>query len=470
MKKKSFRGWLPLIIFFLMMVVTALVQRHFGQPWSGICAFVTYGGYLLYALLNKKRVQKENEEELAKLEAEMAALEEAEGFDPATMTTDGDELPFLLVHHNFNARYYQVFRSTKAYRFVHVGNEFKGIDPDRLLDECPTETRLAELKNSFSIRKEDVRRFTVEIKKSAMATPVPTSGVITFYAPKKQRYDLLFDVTPQQAERFFSDLRDRTEKKERAYHRQERKNAANLSLGEWRTENQNPKTFKVLKTVTMMLTVAGAAVSLAFFFLPLPYKPTAWVLTVLALICLLLSLIFPAYYSLVHTSEEAKQAEDAACIGYLAPMIACNIGLALRTLMDFNFLNEWILFAVGGSVGAVLTVIYTLRSREMQWKIGRILGALFLMFYVGLGLPGQLNYLLDTSETVIEERVVLDMHISTSSKGPDSYYCTVELQGREVDVDVGREAYATIAVGDTVEVGTKRGAFGMAYCQILIDN
>ena len=460
-KKSAFLMWLPFLIFLLMTVVMALVHRWFGQPWSGICAFLTYGGYLLYGLLSRKKRQQELDTEMEELEAEIAELDEE---FPIPEAGDGQTLPFLLVHHNFNARYYQVFRSAKAYHFVHVGNEFKGIDPDRLLEKCPSETQMAELKKSFSIRKEDVQRFTLKMKKGM--APVPTSGVIAFYAPKRQKYDLLFDVTPQQAEHFFVDLRDRTEKKEKAYHRQKRRSDQNLSLGQWRRENQNPGTFKLLKKLTLLLTIVGAVLSLAFFFLPVPYELTAWVLVVLSLICLALPLIFPAYYSLLRTADEAKETEGVACVSWIAPAAACNFGIALRALTDFSFINEGRLFAAAGIVGGVLAVIYTLRCRELQWKIGRILCLLFLLLYVGLGLSGELNYLLDTSEVVIEEKVVLDMHISTSSKGPDSYYCTVELQGKEVDIDVGSETYQTITVGETVEVGTKQGAFGMAYSQI----
>ena len=460
-KKSALLMWLPFLVFLLMTVVMALVHRWFGQPWSGICAFLTYGGYLLYGLLSRKKRQQELDTEMEELEAEMAELDEE---FPIPEAGDGQTLPFLLVHHNFNARYYQVFRSAKAYRFVHVGNEFKGIDPERLLEECPSETRMAELKKSFSIRKEDVQRFTLKMKKGM--APVPTSGVIAFYAPKKMRYDLLFEVTPQQAEHFFADLRDRTEKKEKAYHRQKRRRDKNMSLGQWRRENQNPGTFKILKMLTLLLTIAGAALSLAFFFLPVPYELTAWVLVVLSLTGLALPMIFPAYYSLTRTAEEAKEAEGVECISWIAPTIACNFALALRSLSDFSFINDGRLFAVAGIVGGVLAVIYTLRCRELRWKIGQIFCLLFLLLYAGMGLSGELNYLLDTSEVVIEEKVVLDMHISTSSKGPDSYYCTVELQGKEVDIDVGREAYQTITVGEMVEVGTKQGALGIAYSQI----
>ena len=466
--KKKVLLWIPLLLFLLMTVVTALVYRYFGQPWAGICAFVTYGGYMLHSLLTRKKRQQEQDEELQQLEKELAELAEEEEPLFAEVGDDG-KLPFLMMHHSFNARYYQVFRSAKEYRFVHVGNEFKGIDPERMLEECPGEKQLAQMKNSFSIRKEDVRRFTVAIKKSAMATPLPTSGVVTFYAPKKMRYDLLFEVTPQQAEQFFSDLRDRTEKKEKAYHRQKAKAEGNMSLGQWRKENQDPGTFKLLKKLTLALTVAGAALSLAFYFLPVPYKLTAWVLVVLGLTALLLPLIFPAYYSLWRTSEEAKQAEGADAIGWMGPALACNAGLMLRGLIDFNFLDLWKVFAFGGVLAVAMMVAYTLRCRELRWRVGVILGLLFMLFIFCMGLPAQLNFLLDTSEPILEEKTVMDMHISASSKGPDSYYCTVDLQGREVDIDVGKEAYSVIKVGDTVVVAVRKGALGMAYCGILTD-
>lgn len=460
MKEKKSLEWLVPFIFLALMIGTAFVQGRVGQPWGGIAAFFTMGGYLLYMLVIRKKREKARQEE------EPVTEEEPEEAFP--LQSEDGAPPFLLLHHAFNARYYQVFRSAKAYRFVHVGNEFKGIDPDRMLEECPTEVRMTELKKSFSIRKEDVQRFTVKMKKS-MAAPVPTSGVVTFYTPKKQRYDLVFELTPQQVDHFFSDLRDRVEKKEQAYHRQQKRSDKNMSLGQWRKENQKPETLRLLKKLTMALTVAGAALSLAFMFLPVPYELTAWALVALSLVTLALPLIFPAYYSLTRTTEEAKQEEGANAIGWMYPSVACGAGLTLRALMDFNFHSDRCLL-VGLGIGAVMTLLYSLRCRELHRRFGWSLLVLFMTGFLTIGLSLELNYLLDTSEPLIEERVVLDKHISTSSKGPDSYYCTVELQGKEVDIDVGKEAYQTIDIGDTVEVGTRAGAFGMAYSEIYTEN
>ena len=65
--KKKVLLWIPLLLFLLMTVVTALVYRYFGQPWAGICAFVTYGGYMLHSLLTRKKRQQEQDEELQQL-------------------------------------------------------------------------------------------------------------------------------------------------------------------------------------------------------------------------------------------------------------------------------------------------------------------------------------------------------------------------------------------------------------------
>ena len=84
--KKKVLLWIPLILFLLMTVVTALVYRYFGQPWAGICAFVTYGGYMLHSLLTRKKRQQEQDEELQQLEKELAELAEEE--EPAEVEAE----------------------------------------------------------------------------------------------------------------------------------------------------------------------------------------------------------------------------------------------------------------------------------------------------------------------------------------------------------------------------------------------
>jgi len=187
---------------------------------------------------------------------------------------------------------------------------------------------------------------------------------------------------------------------------------------------------------------------------------------VLSIVALVLPLIFPAYYSLLRTAEEAKKAESAPVISWMGLALACNTGLVLRSTRDFTYLNGWIIFSVSSAMALVVTAAFIIRSRELRWRVGGILTLLFMIWIFSMGIPAQLNYLLDTSETVIEEKTVLDMHVSTSYKGGRSYYCTVEIDGAEVDVEVDREAYQTYAVGEVVEVGINEGAFGMDYCRI----
>ena len=63
MKEKKSLDWLVPFIFLALMIGTAFVQGRVGQPWGGIAAFFTMGGYLLYMLVIRKKREKARQEE-----------------------------------------------------------------------------------------------------------------------------------------------------------------------------------------------------------------------------------------------------------------------------------------------------------------------------------------------------------------------------------------------------------------------
>ena len=88
----------------------------------------------------------------------------------------------------------------------------------------------------------------------------------------------------------------------------------------------------------------------------------------------------------------------------------------------------------------------------------------FLSLFFCVGAVGQVNYLLDFSQPVQTAAVIEEMHISTSSKGPDSYYLNVVTEdGKHMELQVDKEKYESLAVGEAVTVSISNGALGIPY-------
>ena len=70
------------------------------------------------------------------------------------------------------------------------------------------------------------------------------------------------------------------------------------------------------------------------------------------------------------------------------------------------------------------------------------------------------------NEAVKEEAVISEMHISTSSKSPDSYIIDViKSDGSEQELNISKSEYEALSVGDSIEVYTYPGALGIRHSE-----
>lgn len=89
---------------------------------------------------------------------------------------------------------------------------------------------------------------------------------------------------------------------------------------------------------------------------------------------------------------------------------------------------------------------------------------LLFSFVLLVGVIGNLNCALDRSEPTPYTVTVKDKY--SSGGKTTSYYLTVTVEGREMDMDVSGTAYRETDIGDPVTVEVYEGAFGKAYCVI----
>lgn len=463
MKKKTVLMILLCALELALWVGVLVVQKKVGQPWAGIIGFAALGVLLLITFLRRRKSEKEQEEEFDEEEEKAAKAARAED---APEPEQPEKLPFLLALHGLSGKIYQVFSTARKYHFVHVGGELSGIHEEKLLDSAPNDSLMAELPGkNFSLDKAEVQRIALNMRRSA-STQIPNSGTITFYGPKKRSFVLLGEAAPEQIEAFFADVNGRVETNQKTLDRRTRKEERDRAVGAWNKERQDPATFRTLRTVTTVLLVIGAGSTLAFMFIGRPYA--LW--SILCMVCFFasvaLGLLFPAYFSLNYTSGDSMKRTGAKCISLMGPLMASGFGPTLRTILDFNFVPGWIGYAAGAALSVVLVVLFALRLRELKGRFGMILAVWFILLFVAIGIPGQLNGLLDFKEPDYKTVDVVEMHISTGSRSPDRYICKVRLpDGTEMELSVAKETYEQTRVGDKGVMAICHGGLGMSYAE-----
>lgn len=279
------------------------------------------------------------------------------------------------------------------------------------------------------------------------------------------------ELSPEEVETFFYDLKDRmvidTQKREKQKMNAEQEQ----QIGAWRRERQNSETFKKLKALQTALVIISivAALNLLIFALP-SYEISVLICLFCYVVAFVLTLVFPAYVSLVKTSAESIKNNRAKCISMLAPFLISGAALMLSCFRNFNFLSWERLALITVGVGIVLTAILVCFTREVKKKIIEQFSLFFVLSLFSVGVVGELNYLLDFRTAFIEDATIVDKYVSSGSKSADEERFVVKTEsGEEWELAVSTELYDALETGDDVDVLTCQGAFGIPYADVYFD-
>jgi len=216
----------------------------------------------------------------------------------------------------------------------------------------------------------------------------------------------------------------------------------------------------MLKQVRMGLMIAICAIALPWLFLDVPYK----LFSVLSLLPFPIILTLVCLFPDEITMDEKMVEKTGGNVEFVMPWMASVFAPALRTLSDFNFLTWKPLLILSVLLLVVIAVLLLVFREDLRRRIGYLLCILLITSFFCFGAIGQVNYLVDTSEATRQDAVITDMHISTSSKGPDRYILTVITDsGEEMDLMVAKEEYQALSVGGSVTVSIKNGGLGIPY-------
>lgn len=368
---------------------------------------------------------------------------------------------------------YQVIRGERQYHFVKIGWGDTNVSwPEKLIDPYGSDAEIAaRMKKGYSIHKTDIQHVSLKFRR-CISTQQPNLGSLKLDTTDGKKSFILLDVlelTPQDVQNFFADLRSVTDVDERALEREAQEREAQEDVEQLRAA-YDPEKARRRKPLGTILIVLALVIEGAWLFLDVPYLLFSILSVVLFLAPFVLVLVQPAYFTMLDLAgrkrAEKYKKNGIVTVDVFTPVVIAALGLVLRSSMDFNILNWTVLLVAMGVFSLALTLAMYFRYRDIKGKPGQAALLFVILMMFSFGFVVQVNHLLDFKEPDVGYTEVLDKHISTSSKLPDSYLLTVSVDEREQDLQVPPELYDVTEIGDEVIVTTSHGAFGIRYADV----
>lgn len=430
----SLLGWKGALAGFGCVLLIALVtglQKLLPDPYNRYFAFLYMAALLVGTLLMRRRQQKARDAAQAAPQGEAGQDADGADFDPDS----------LIVLDSLRATFFQLFRCGNELRLYRVGGELRGVDPGLL-------------QSSGSLRapgrKDKVLRIGEELRVEIVDLPSGSRyGEEALKLRGGGRFTLYPVGDPEAFHRF-------VEKNLR------RQGAAVREPAESSLPAPKPERVALLRKIRNGLIVAAICIDLPWLFLKVPYRLFAVLALLVPLSCLVLCCLFPYETTLF----DSKKSEKSKASFLLLLLLSSNI-ILLRALLDFDFLDWKKLLLSAGIVFAVLLAALLAFTREWREKKSLILVFAFLLLLLAFGLTAELNYIADRAEPELQSAVVVDMHISSGSRSPDTYKLELRLpDGGSMTLTVGKSRYERTRVGDRVKVLIFPGALGIPYAAV----
>ena len=186
-----------------------------------------------------------------------------------------------------------------------------------------------------------------------------------------------------------------------------------------------------------------------------PYDVWVGACFVFALICFLLCVCKPLYFTpWFTTSENSGLSMVSMQIAFGSPVIA----LCFRALFAVNYLSYTKLIVFSAIFGIILSIIFLIRDRTKDNNV-RIAAVIYCLIFA-FGSVGEVNYLLDSGEPY-EKYVCNVTHKYDESE--NDYTITVDAHGMELDLAVSEEDFQSLSVGDRIPVYFYSGGLGIPF-------
>ena len=230
---------------------------------------------------------------------------------------------------------------------------------------------------------------------------------------------------------------------------------------EWRKEQQDPVLFQRLELLGDILLFVSVVIAAGFYFNP----SVPWLLACLG--CLVtsfsLALFLPAYFTLLDVRKENKKGPQYGIT--LSGVLGFSC-VPLLTRQYYQVSHEWQLVLAALVLMVVVMILLLRFTVDKMDSLAVIISILFVGIcgYCGLN---HVNALMDFSEPIHYQTIVLKQNISSTGRRGQNYYCVVEEEnGEEVSIEISEEVYSQIECGETVCLDIHPGALGIEYMDI----
>jgi len=229
----------------------------------------------------------------------------------------------------------------------------------------------------------------------------------------------------------------------------------------WRKEQQDPVLFRKLDLLGDILLFASIGVAVMFYM----YPAWPWLLACISYLiaAFALALLFPVYFTLMDVSKEKV---DGPQHGITLSGVLCFASVPLMTRQYYQVRYEWQLVL---AALALVVVVMVMLLRFSKDKMGGGVVTLAIVFvgicgYCGLN---HVNALLDFSEPIHYQTVVLEQSVSSAARRGRHCYCVVAGEGgEEISIEVSAEFYEQVRCGDAVCLDIHSGALGIEYLDV----
>lgn len=237
---------------------------------------------------------------------------------------------------------------------------------------------------------------------------------------------------------------------------------------DWRKELQDESMVTLMRAIGICLNIAGVSSFVLTVFLGRQEPFCIFVSLAVSVVAIAMYLVFPQYYSIMG-SKEYKKAGYTAHVTHLEfSIMAPLLAVVLSSTYVFTVL-DWTAVLISVVVISVLVLILLYSfSRELRKHLDLFFAVALVTLFISFGIVEQVNHLMNFSPELPQTCVVTGTEHNRSSKGRDSYNCTVMLEdGSEVELPIIRAEYNQLQAGDKALVYVGTGALGIEYAYFV---
>lgn len=348
-----------------------------------------------------------------------------------------------------SGKHYLLLNAGDRLHLVNVNDRLTEEKENRLLAIYPcSEVAMSEFDISYTvIHKKD-------LKGVAVGGTDAGCELSLLIGKTKSKYVLSDDTTQQLIDAYFKGVKRMDASKRKIP----------KSPDQWRKQAQDPAIVQNMKIVRNAMIAATVIIEACFLFQAAPYKLWIILSILCSVACLVLAIKYPAYFTLLDLADKKQKPKYGIGLGWLLafPLIL----LALRSL-HINFMQFGKMLVCAAVLTAVLAIFLWIFVKKLRHHSGGFAAIILALLVGSIGIVGQMNYVLDTSPEKIATYTVVDLDRHRTRRSA-SYRCTIILEnGKEYKMDIGREAYMSLTVGDQIQVACREGGLGLEYIYLV---